>query len=396
MTTAPCSSAGWITRSTSSARAAANRAASAHGEMPSSPSKSSRTRSPSLVPPGSRVATTSRPASRKASASSSAWVDFPEPSRPSNVMNIPSLGYEALRAIVTGGAGFIGSHVADGLLARGDEVHVLDSLATGSREKVPSGAKLHVGDIRSDAGTVFDEVRPELCVHLAAQADVGTSVERPDYDAEVNVLGTLQVLEAARRHGTHVVFSSTGGAIYGECDGPAPEEAPRRPISPYGISKLAGEEYLAGWNRAFGTKHVSLRFANVYGPRQEPKHEGGVIAIFLERLAAGEETAIFGDGGQTRDFVYVGDVVSGVLAATGHDGGVFNIGTGVETSVTELHAVCLRVTGIDHEPAYEAARPGDIRRSVTDPSLAARELGWRGEGSPEDGLKPTGEGVPGG
>ena len=227
-----------------------------------------------------------------------------------------------MRAIVTGGAGFIGSHVAKALLASGDEVHVLDSLATGSREKVPAGAELHIGDIRSDAPALFDTVRPDLCVHLAAQADVGTSVERPDYDAEVNVIGTLRVLEAARRHGTKVIFSSTGGAIYGECDRPAAEDAPRRPISPYGISKLSGEEYVGGWNRLFGTNHVALRFANVYGPRQEASLEGGVIAIFLERLAAGEGTTIFGDGEQTRDFIYVGDVVRGVLAVVDHAGGV--------------------------------------------------------------------------
>jgi UDP-glucose 4-epimerase len=304
-------------------------------------------------------------------------------------MNIRGLGYEALRAIVTGGAGFIGSHVAEALVARGDEVHVLDSLATGSREKLPSGAELHLGDIRWDAAAAFDLVKPELCVHLAAQADVGTSVERPDYDAEVNVLGTVRVLEAARAHGTHLVFSSTGGAIYGECDGPAAEDAPRRPISPYGISKLAGEEYVAGWNRLFGSRHVSLRFANVYGPRQEASLEGGVIAIFLERLAAGEETTIFGDGKQTRDFIYVGDVVRGVLAAADHAGGIYNIGTGIETSVNELHAVCRRVTGIDREPEYAEARPGEIERSVIDPALAARELGWRAEQSLEDGLRLT-------
>jgi UDP-glucose 4-epimerase len=304
-------------------------------------------------------------------------------------MNIRDLGYGALRAIVTGGAGFIGSHVAEALLARGDEVRVLDSLVTGGREKVPVGAELHVGDIRSDAGALFDSVRPELCVHLAAQADVGTSVERPDYDAAVNVLGTVRVLEAGRAHGTHVVFGSTGGAIYGECDGPAAEDAPRRPISPYGISKLAGEEYVAGWNRLFGTRHVALRFANVYGPRQEASLEGGVIAIFLDRLAAGEDTTIFGDGEQTRDFIYVGDVVRGVLAAADHPGGVYNIGTGTETSVTELHAACRRVTGVDREPTYAEARPGEIRRSVTDPALAARELGWHAEQSLEDGLRLT-------
>jgi UDP-glucose 4-epimerase len=298
-----------------------------------------------------------------------------------------------LRAIVTGGAGFIGSHVADALLARGDEAHVLDSLATGSREKVPDGAELHVGDIRTDARALFDEVRPEVCYHLAAQADVGTSVERPDYDADVNVLGTLRVLEAARAHGTHVVFSSTGGAIYGECDGPAAEDAPRAPISPYGMSKLAGEEYVAGWNRLFGARHVSLRFANVYGPRQEASLEGGVIAIFLERMAAGQETTIYGDGEQTRDFVYVGDIVRAVLAAADARGGVFNVGTGVETSVNELHAVCRRVTGDEREPRYAEARPGDIRRSVVDPSLAARELGWRAERSLQEGLRLTWEEV---
>jgi UDP-glucose 4-epimerase len=296
-----------------------------------------------------------------------------------------------VRAIVTGGAGFIGSHVADALLARGDEVHVLDSLVTGSREKVPDGAELHVGDIRSDTEALFDEVRPELVCHLAAQADVNTSVARPEYDAEVNVWGTLQVLQAARAHGTHVVFSSTGGAIYGETDRPASEDAPRQPISPYGISKLAGEEYVAGWNRLFGSRHVSLRFANVYGPRQESNLEGGVIAIYLERMANGEDTTIYGDGEQTRDFVYVGDVVSAVLAAAEHEGGVYNVGTGIETSVNELHAACARVAGSDGAPRYEPARPGDIRRSVIDSSRAAQELGWRPEHSLEDGLRATWE-----
>src|SRR5436309_10256035 len=294
MTMAPRSSAGPITSSTSSARAAAKSAASAQGEISSPPKRRSRTCSPNEVPPGSRVVTTSRPVLRIAPASSSVCVDFPEPSRPSNVMNIRDLGYGALRAIVTGGAGFIGSHVAEALVARGDEVHVLDSLATGSREKVPAGAELHLGDIRRDDAALFDSVRPELCVHLAAQADVGTSVERPEYDAEVNVLGTVRVLEAARAHDTHVVFSSTGGAIYGECDGPAAEDAPRRPLSPYGLAKLSCEEYLAGWNRLYGTRHVALRFANVYGPRQASTLEGGVVSIFLERITAGDPPTIFG------------------------------------------------------------------------------------------------------
>jgi UDP-glucose 4-epimerase len=294
-----------------------------------------------------------------------------------------------MRAIVTGGAGFIGSHVTDALLARGDEVHVLDSLVTGSREKVPQGAELHVADIRSGTAALFDEVRPELVCHLAAQADVNTSVERPEYDAEVNVWGTLQVLQAARKHGAHVVFSSTGGAIYGETSGPATEDAPRRPISPYGMSKLAGEEYLVGWNRLYGSHHVALRFSNVYGPRQESSLEGGVVAIFLERMAAGQETLIYGDGEQSRDYIYVGDVVRAVVAAAGHEGGVYNVGTGVETSVNELHAACRRVSGSELEPRYEPARPGDVRRSVVDPSLAGRELGWQPEVTLEDGLTRT-------
>jgi UDP-glucose 4-epimerase len=297
-----------------------------------------------------------------------------------------------VRVVVTGGAGFIGSHVAEALLGRGDEVVVLDNLSSGSREKVPEGARLAEGDIR-DPDRLFDDVRPEVCFHLAAQADVGTSVERPAYDADVNVLGTLRVLEAARRHGAQVVFSSTGGAIYGECDGPAPETAPRRPISPYGISKLAGEEYLAGWNRLFGTNHVALRFANVYGARQEPTLEGGVIAIFLDRMRDGAATQIFGDGRQTRDFVYVGDVVDAVLAAVGHGGGVFNVGTGVETTIGDLHALCRQATGVDREPELKPARAGDVLRSVIDPSLAERELGWRPQHDLEAGLRKTWEWV---
>ncbi len=291
-----------------------------------------------------------------------------------------------MRVIVTGGAGFIGSHVADVFVARGDEVHVLDNLATGSQDNVPVDATFHDGDIRNDAAMLFDAVRPELCVHLAAQADVSTSVQRPDYDAEVNVLGTVRVLEAARAHGTQVVFSSTGGAIYGECDGPATEDAPRRPLSPYGIAKLAAEEYLAGWNRLHGTSHVALRFANVYGPRQSASLEGGVVAIFLERLAAGAPTVIYGDGTQTRDFVYVGDVAQAVLAAAGGVGGVFNIGTGRETSVTELHAACRHAAGSSELPSYGPPREGDVVRSVIDPSLASSAFGWRATTLLDDGL----------
>jgi UDP-glucose 4-epimerase len=300
-----------------------------------------------------------------------------------------------VRAVVTGGAGFIGSHVAEALLARGDEVHVLDNLATGSRDKVPGGAELHVADIRTDAGFVFVRAQPDVCFHLAAQADVNTSVARPDFDADVNVLGTLRVLEAARSTGAKVVFTSTGGAIYGECDGPAPESQERRPISPYGISKLAGEEYLLGWNRLHGTRHVGLRLANVYGSRQESTLEGGVVAIFLDRMAAGEPIQIFGDGEQTRDFVYVRDVVAAALAAVDHPGGIFNVGTGAETSVNQLFATCRQVSGYDRDAEHLPARAGDILRSAIDPARAGDELGWSPERTLEDGLRETWEWVSG-
>jgi UDP-glucose 4-epimerase len=298
-----------------------------------------------------------------------------------------------VRAIVTGGAGFIGSHVAEALLARGDEVHVVDNLASGKRENVPRDATFHERDIREDLSELFDEVQPEACFHLAAQADVGTSVERPDYDAEVNVLGTLRILEAARRNASQVVFSSTGGAMYGECERPAREDDARQPLAPYGASKLAGEEYLATWNRLHGTRHVSLRFANVYGPRQLAQLEGGVIAIFLERMAADQPTQIFGDGRQSRDFIYVSDVADAMLAAAGHDGSVYNVGTGVETSVLELHRLCRRVAGREREPELAPARLGDLRRSVLDPGKAERDLGWRPRHDLESGLRATWEWV---
>ena len=293
-----------------------------------------------------------------------------------------------MRAIVTGGAGFIGSNVADALLARGDEVHVLDDLSKGKRENVPDAAELHVADIRSP-DEVFDAVGPDAVLHLAAQADVRVSVERPDFDADVNVLGTLRILEAARRHGAKVVFASTGGAIYGECDGPADEDAPRRPLAPYGTSKLAGEEYLATWNRLYETSHVSLRFGNVFGPRQEPHGEAGVVAIFMGLLREGGTPKIFGDGRQTRDYVYVGDVVNAVLHAVDHDGGVYNVGTGKETSVLELYDAIQRVTGIERAAELAPARLGELQRSVLDISRAERELGWRPERSLDDGLAQT-------
>jgi UDP-glucose 4-epimerase len=291
--------------------------------------------------------------------------------------------------MVTGGAGFIGSHVADALLARGDEVVVVDSLATGKRENVPAGAELEERDVREPLDDIFDGLRPEAVFHLAAQADVRVSVEHPVEDATVNVLGTVRVLDAAARHGAQVVFSSTGGAIYGECDAPASESAPLRPVSPYGTAKLAGEEYLRAFNRLYGSTHVALRYGNVYGPRQDPHGEAGVVAIFLGALARGDAPRIFGDGRQTRDYVYVGDVARATLTAGGQDGGVFNVGTGRETSVLELFELCRRVSGSSLDAVHAEARLGELQRSVLDPTRAAEELGFRAMVELEDGLQAT-------
>jgi UDP-glucose 4-epimerase len=294
-----------------------------------------------------------------------------------------------VRAIVTGGAGFIGSHVVDALVARGDEVTVVDSLVRGSRENVSSGAELLVRDIREPLDELFDAVRPEVVFHLAAQIDIRVSVERPVEDAEVNVLATVGILEAARSHGAQVVFASTGGAIYGECAEPAREDSPREPLSPYGTAKLAAEEYLRSYNRLYGTRHISLRYGNVYGPRQDPHGEAGVVAIFLGALARGEQAKIFGDGSQTRDYVYVGDVAHATTSAVAQDSGVFNVGTGRETSVVELYELCARVAGSDTPAEHAPARLGELQRSFLDPELAASELGFRAMVDLEDGLRAT-------
>jgi UDP-glucose 4-epimerase len=291
--------------------------------------------------------------------------------------------------LVTGGAGFIGSHVAEGLAARGEDVVVLDDLSSGKRENVPEGVELVEGDIREPLDELFARVQPTVCYHLAAQIDVRVSVARPDHDAAINVLGTVNVLEAARENGTRVVFSSTGGAIYGECDAPAAEDHPREPLSPYGVSKLSGEEYIAAYNRLYGASHVSLRYGNVYGPRQDPHGEAGVVAIFMKRLREGGTPRIFGEGTQTRDYVYVADVVAATLAASGQEGGVFNVGTGVETSVLDLYERIQRVSGIEREPEFAPARAGELQRSVLDPSLAKRELGWERRHTLDEGLAET-------
>jgi UDP-glucose 4-epimerase len=298
-----------------------------------------------------------------------------------------------VRVIVTGGAGFIGSHVVDTLVARGDEVVVLDDLSHGKRENVNPRAELVVADIRDQAAvqSVFGEAQPEACLHLAAQADVRVAIARPDFDGEVNVLGTIRLLEAAREHGTRIIFSSTGGAIYGECAEPAGEDAPREPFSQYGTSKLAGEEYLATYNRLYGSEHTALRYGNVFGPRQDPHGEAGVVAIFLGLLARGEPPHIFGDGSQQRDYVYVGDVAAVTVAALERPAGVFNVGTGTATSVLDLFEVCRRISGVHVEPVFDPPRLGELQRSALDASLAERELGFAAETSFEDGIAATWE-----
>ncbi len=307
-----------------------------------------------------------------------------------------------MRTLVTGGAGFIGSNLVDELLARGDEVTVLDDLSTGRRENLGealgAGAELIEGDIR-DAGAVvatFERVRPEAVFHLAAQIDVRKSVADPAFDASINVGGTATLLEAAREAGMpRFVLISTGGAIYGEGEGrelPLPEDTEVAPLSPYGLSKFAAEGYLALYGRLYGLPGISLRLGNVYGPRQDPLGEAGVIAIFCGRLRGGEPPVVFGDGRQTRDYIYVGDVVSAALAAAESEaGGSVNVGTGIETTVLELVESLRTMSGNEQsfEPQFAPARPGEVQRISIDPSRAADALGWRPLTGLDEGLKLT-------
>ncbi|HEY0556138.1 MAG TPA: NAD-dependent epimerase/dehydratase family protein [Thermoanaerobaculia bacterium] len=280
---------------------------------------------------------------------------------------------------VTGGAGFIGSHVAEAFLAAGRRVLILDDLSGGRRENVPAGAELHVLDIRSrEAAELVRDSGVEILVHHAAQMDVRRSVEDPLFDAGVNVLGSLSLAEAARRGGVRqVLFASTGGAIYGEQDRfPADEEHPARPLSPYGVSKLAFERYLFFYHSTYGLDVTCLRYANVYGERQNPHGEAGVVAIFLNRLLAGETPTINGAGLQTRDYVHVSDVVRANLAAAGRPGfHTYNVGTGVETSVVDLYREIARALGTDRQASHGPAKAGEQLRSVVDGARGRRELG---------------------
>ena len=295
--------------------------------------------------------------------------------------------------IVTGGAGFIGSHVADGLLASGHRVLVLDDLSSGRRENVPDGAELHVLDVRSpEAARLVEEAGAGVLIHHAAQMDVRRSTEDPGFDADVNILGTLNLLEAVVRGGVRqVVFASTGGAIYGEQESyPAAEEHPTRPLSPYGVSKLAGERYLEYYHHEHGLDATCLRYANVYGERQNPHGEAGVVAIFITRLLAGETPTINGDGLQTRDYVHVSDVVAANLAALDRPGFyTYNVGTGVETTVVEIFEGLKAAAGSELEAVHGPAKPGEQRRSSIDSRRLAEVLGAAPRTSLAEGLART-------
>jgi UDP-glucose 4-epimerase len=294
-------------------------------------------------------------------------------------------------AIVTGGAGFIGSHVADALLARGYDVTVIDDLSAGSRERVPAGAELVELDIVDIAAVAreFAERRPDAVFHLAAQASVVVSVENPSRDCAVNVQGTLGVVQAANEIGVPVVFTSTGGALYGdEAPMPTGEDRIPAPLSPYGASKWAGEAYVRTWSLSSGIPHAVCRLGNVYGPRQSPHGEAGVVAIFSNRLYTGQAPRLYGHGKPTRDYVYVGDVVSGLLAALGKSG-VYNIATSTETDVATVWRELSAAAGKQIEPELADLRPGELQHSCMDISRAERELGWRPEVAIGDGLRTT-------
>jgi UDP-glucose 4-epimerase len=297
----------------------------------------------------------------------------------------------AERALVTGGAGFIGSHVVDSLVQDGYEVLVVDDLSAGDANRLDAGVRLARVDITDTPAltAAFDEFRPNAVFHLAAQASVTASVADPGRDCAVNVLGTLNVAEAARKHAAPLVFTSTGGALYGdEAPIPTAEDQLPLPLSPYGASKLAAEAYVRSWSAAHGVPNAVMRLGNIYGPRQTPHGEAGVVAIFSYRLWAGEPCTLFGHGTPTRDYVHVLDVVAALRAASGR-AGIYNVGTGVETDVATLYARLAEAAGSTVEPALADLRPGEVRRSCLDASRARSQLGWAPKIEISDGLAGT-------
>ncbi len=298
-----------------------------------------------------------------------------------------------MKVLVTGGAGFIGSHLVDRLVQEGHEVIIVDNLATGKRKNINRAARFYKLDIQSwRLERVFRNERPNVVMHLAAQMDVRKSVEDPVFDAQVNILGTLNVLQQSVRHGVRkVVFASSGGAIYGEQETyPAPESHITRPLSPYGLSKLCGEQYLSYYQRVSGLQVVTLRYANVYGPRQDPEGEAGVVAIFIQKLLNNEQAVINGNGRQTRDFVFVDDVVEANLAMMGQETqGTYNVGTGVETSINDLFRMLIQHTGSTCKEVHGPAKKGEQARSVIDNTKLRLDVSWEPKTDLSAGLKKT-------
>ena len=296
--------------------------------------------------------------------------------------------------LVTGGAGFIGSHIVDRLLALGHRVVIIDDFSTGKDSNVPDGVEVHRIDIRApELRALVATVAPDVVLHLAAQIDVRVSVADPILDADVNILGTLNVAEAARASGARkLVVASSGGCVYGD-DAPLPivETTQGRPASPYGISKRVLHDYLGFYADVHGLEHVVLALSNVCGPRQDPHGEAGVVAIFIRAMLDGRPTTIYGDGSQTRDFVYVGDVADAFIRAMDAGSGVYNIGTGVETSVNELWKLCASAAAYDGDPAYAPARAGELARNALDTTKAYRELGWAPAVVVRDAIRMTAE-----
>ncbi|MGH7864373.1 MAG: NAD-dependent epimerase/dehydratase family protein [Candidatus Binataceae bacterium] len=300
-----------------------------------------------------------------------------------------------MRILVTGAAGFIGSHTVDALIAQGvGEVCALDDLSAGKRGRLNPAARFHQVDLRDGAAVraVIEREKPEIIYHFAAQMDVRRSVADPPFDAEVNLVGMLNLMEAARQHGLkRIVLASTGGAIYGEQERfPCDENHPLRPVSPYGVAKLAAEAYLFFYRVQYGIDYLALRYANVYGPRQDPHGEAGVVAIFCGRILDGKPVTIYGDGGQTRDYVYVGDIVrANVAALDSPASGAINVGTGVETSVNALYDALRTIAESATAPQYGPERPGEQRRSAISPLRAAQTLLWQPQVSLAAGLAET-------
>lgn len=301
-----------------------------------------------------------------------------------------------MKILVTGGAGFIGSNVADAFVEAGHDVAVLDDLSGGKRHQVPEAARFHEVDVCDRPGVerVLAEERPELLVHHAAQMDVRRSVADPRFDAQVNVVGLLNLLEAGREKGLRrVLFASSGGAGYGEQDEfPAPETHKLAPVSPYGVSKMASELYLSCYHAMYGIEYGAMRYANVYGPRQDPHGEAGVVAIFTQRVLAGEKSTINGDGKQTRDYVFVGDIVrANLLLAESSWSGSINLGTGIETDVNQLYRAICEACDTDLPAEHGPAKPGEQTRSAISPQRAKEVLGWQPETPLSVGLRQTAE-----